>query len=279
MTIKNLVVMLDDSEGCASRVDAAVVMAEKYDAHLTGVYAQAQQALPANLGKLITRSLQQGLDEALQNALETAAEQSHAVFSQKLAAAGREDKAQWHALSGDPNRVASLIARYADLVIAGQLIPGEADGAAIDPRDVVFDCGRPLLIIPQSYTVRDLTGHAVIGWNRSREAARALADAMLILETKTRVTVVSVAPESNPQGDLPFNIVEHLRRHNINATKVDVPLQEKDPGIQLMKYAEAVDADLLVMGAYSRSRWREQMMGGATCSIMRKMVLPVLMSH
>lgn len=281
MSIKNLVVMLDGGLGCAGRIDAALVMVKKYDAHLTGVYAQPKNAfIPNNLSHLLPSSTHADLQDIIHKSTENAAWTVQQLFTEKVAAAGVEDRVHWHTLTHDPDKAASLIARYADLVIAGQYIDGQADVAAIDPREVVFNSGRPLLIFPQDFKQsKALTGHAVIAWNRSREASRALADAMLILETKSKVTVVVVDRKSNPQGELPFDVIEHIRRHGINAEKVELPLTAKDPGLEIMHYAESVGADLLVMGAYSRSRWQEQLMGGATCSIMRDMTVPVLMAH
>ena len=281
MAIKNLVVMLDGGVGCAARIDAALVMVEKYQAHLTGVYARPKNSfVPENLEYLLPADTHAELKKVLHQGTENEAQAVHQLFNEKIAAAGVADRAHWHTLTHDPDKAATLIARYADLVIAGQYIDGKADIAAIDPREVVFSSGRPLLIFPQSYQqTKPLTGHAVIGWNRSREASRALADAMQILETKSKVTVVVVDRKSNPQGELPFDVIEHIRRHGINAEKVELPLSTKNPGLEIMHYAEKVEADLLVMGAYSRSRWQEQLMGGATCSIMREMTVPVLMSH
>lgn len=281
MAIKNLVVMLDGGEGCANRIDAALVMVKKYDAHLTGVYSRPKDKLiPENVAHLLPFDTNADLQKILEKNTEISSQSVHELFDQKAAEAGVSDRVHWHTLSHDPDQTATLIARYADLVIAGQYIDGKADIAAIDPREVVFSSGRPLLIFPQSYQKKDaLSGHAVIAWNRSREASRALADAMQILETKSKVTVVVANRKSNPQGELPFDIIEHIRRHGINAEKVELQLTGKDAGLEIMRFAEQEGADLLVMGAYSRSRWQEQLMGGATCTIMREMTVPVLMAH
>ena len=279
MAIKNLIVITDDSQGCAARIDAALTMAAKYDAHLTGVYAQHQELLSPGLTRLLPSGSQETVNTIISETLERAAQGAKDLFFSKVSTAGHLEKAHWHAVSGYPDQVASLIARYADIVLVGQYESSAANSAAIDPGEVVFRCGRPLLVLPQDFNNKPLTEHAVVAWNRSREAARALADAMLILETKTRVTVLTVDAKSNPQGDLPFNVVEHLKRHGINATKVELPLQSRDPGIEIMQYAQQQGADLLIMGAYSHSRWREQVLGGATRSVLENLSIPVFMSH
>jgi len=137
-----------------------------------------------------------------------------------------------------------------------------------------------MLIVPDAFVPGDtLVEHAVLGWNGSREAARALADAMLILETHTRVSVVMVGEHPSFERRFDLDIQTHLERHGVRAESVTIDQDAADPGLDLLNYAEKSGAGLLVMGAYSHSRIREDVLGGATRSVLKRMTIPVLMAH
>lgn len=281
MAIKNLIVLTDDSPGCAARIDTALLMAQKYDAYLTGVYFHNLELMTPKLSGLLSRSMRTTLAEEIKEFEEKAAQGARVLFQDKVQQAGWSDKADWLLARGTPNTIAGVITRYADLVIAGQTSPERrTDSSVIDVSEVVFSCGRPLFIVPQSFRLKaGLTEHAVFGWNGSREAARALADAMLILETKSLVSILTVGSLPDVHKGLKLDIAEHLKRHGIKTQTVQLSSDAGHPGLTLLSYAEQHNADFLVIGAYSRSRLREQILGGATRTILEKMTLPILMSH
>ncbi len=144
---------------------------------------------------------------------------------------------------------------------------------------LAFDTGRPVLLL----TKENATGafdDVVVGWDGSRAAARALADALCICgEAKTvKIAVVSGEKDLSP-GTPVADVLRHLKRHGIAAEAIEVMAEGRNAGEALQAYALEAGSDLLVMGAYGHSRVREFVLGGATRSVLEKPSLPIFLSH
>ena len=280
MSIKNLVLLMDESSGAEPRLRLGLYMANKYGAHLTGVYLRSPRLLPPQIANLLPNSERRNMEQHLRDTEAAAAQRSGELFNRLCTVTSLGERAHWLVVEGLRDRMAGVIARYSDLVVAGQRTDDEILSPGINPEEVVFESGRPLLVVPQSFELeRVQLEHAVLGWNGGREAARALADAMLILETKSLVSVVTVGKRPEVEALHGMTIGEHLQRHGISVHEVILEPRERDPGLDLLRYAEREGAGLLVMGAYSRPRLQEQILGGATRSVLERMTIPVLMSH
>lgn len=145
---------------------------------------------------------------------------------------------------------------------------------------LAFESGRPVLLLPPEGMAGHRFDEIVIGWDGSRAAARALADALPFCERARAVTVVSVAGEKNlPDTAATSDVVRHLHRHGISATQDEVLANGHDAGHALLSHCRQTGADLLVMGAYGHSRTREFILGGATRSVLDKPDVPTLLSH
>jgi len=280
MAIKNLLVVVDHSEQSAARVDAAILLAVTHDAHLTGLFVAAPPVLPS----YVAGELGEGVIAIQRRKAQEHADEAAAIFRRAVDLAGIGAKAEWRALRGNPTEVTGIVTRYADLVIVGQVDPDRRQGESmpVHPEDVLFDCGRPVLVIPYAGKVTSIGQQVVIGWNASREAARAVNDAMPLLEAAKKVSVLAVNPKPgfDGLGDEPgADIALHLARHGVTVTADHFSARGIDPGDMILNYATDVSVDLLVMGAYSRSRLRELVLGGVTRHIMQHMTIPVLFSH
>jgi nucleotide-binding universal stress UspA family protein len=180
-------------------------------------------------------------------------------------------------------RVVSMHARYTDLLVLGQVDPDEPPYVGRDlPEQVVLASGRPVLVVPHDWAARLLGERVLIAWDASREAARAVSDALPLLQRAEAVLVVSVNPKSTPlgHGELPgADIALHLARHNVEVDVQSVETDRMEVGEALLSFAADRGCDLLVMGAYAHSRVRELVLGGATRTILKSMTLPVLMAH
>jgi nucleotide-binding universal stress UspA family protein len=173
------------------------------------------------------------------------------------------------------------LAHCADLVILGQRIP-DHDTGLYRPEDVILSCSRPVLVVPYAGRRPDRLGdNVLVAWNGSREAGRAVQEALPLMSASSVVTILLVDPEEDADIDLAEDLVAHLGRHGLHArTQVirhDLGTMAVSDTI-LTQVAE-LDADLLVLGAYSHSRFREIILGGVTREILRDMNLPVLMAH
>ncbi len=279
MALKNLIVLADDSSGCAARIETALVMADKFDAFLTGVYAQGTINIPNQVLVELPDDFRELARTRILEAANEVAQRTAQVFHGQVEQAGRADKSAWRQIHGNPNYVAAVVARYADLVIAGQSPSKVTESELVDPGEVVSTSGRPMFIVPRNFKPKGYTGHALLGWNGSREAARAISDAMMILGPESKVTVAFMGPKSSMPESFGFDIGDHLQRHGVTVEQVELEHKANDSGNDLIKYAGDVDADLIVMGAYSQSRLREEVFGGATRTVLRNMTMPIFLSH
>lgn len=182
-------------------------------------------------------------------------------------------------LYASPNPLVDL-ARLHDLTI----LPMPQTDALGGPymQAALFGAGRPTLLLPSGENSRPLQSldRVVLAWDWSREAARAMADALPILARASKVHVLSVFGEKSLDttavtGDLE----KYLASHGIEYVLDRTSFTEGDIGRCILSHARDVNADLLVMGAYGHSRLREFVLGGATRTILTEPQLPVLVSH
>ncbi len=173
-------------------------------------------------------------------------------------------------------------AQLADLTI--MLRPGQAplaDMRVAMAEAVLFGSGRPLLLIPPNWRGDWIGGNVVVGWNGSREAARALGDATVFLDQATSITVVCVAlGETRTRADASAqSVVAHMNKRGKHAELRHVGKLGFSDGATLFGQAEALDANLVVMGGYGTPRLLERIVGGVTREALDKARVPVLMSH
>lgn len=187
------------------------------------------------------------------------------------------------ALSRDLGRVAAVHARYADVAVMTR----PSEGAGVELREeiiegVLFHSGRPALIAPPGWKGASVGKRVVIAWDASREATRALSEADDLLEFAEAVTVVTVdaKPKMFGHGDQPgANIAGHLARRGLPAKGQNVDSAGRSASATILDTAQALNADLIVMGGYAHSRLRELVFGGATRELLRNTTVPLLMAH
>ena len=277
MALKDIVAFVDASPASDARLRLAVSLARAHDAHLVGVHVIA---VPDVSPAMRTGMLDRVLKLHLAGTKEAAAA-CEAKFHDLVNREGV--RAEWRVARGEGAPVASLHARYADLAIIGQIDPDWASPIdPLPPDEVVLAAGRPLLVTPYAGHPGTVGERVLVAWNASREAARAVNDALPLLRTARTVTVIAINPASSvdEHGAEPgADIALHLSRHGIRAdverhTSEDVVVADL-----LLSRAADLAADLVVMGAYGHSRTRELVLGGVTQDMLRRMTVPVLMSH
>jgi nucleotide-binding universal stress UspA family protein len=191
---------------------------------------------------------------------------------------------EWRLIPAGTAADPGLHARYADLTILGQLDPDPGHPESVGPRPelVALASGRPILVIPYAGHFDKVGRRVVVGWNSTREAARAVNDAMPLLAAAEIVTVLTIDAREAPRGhgQVPgADISLHLARHGVKAQVEQTVSADLSVGDVLLSRAADLGADLLVMGAYGHSRLRELLLGGATRTLLGNMTIPVLMSH
>ena len=246
MSITSILVYVDTSPASDDRVDVAVRLARRCDAHLTAA----------------------GLEEAAVGPRER--------FTRMLAQ--EQLMGEWQTIIGLPVSHMTRHAAGHDLVVLGQRNPNYSTGLDA-PEDVVLGCGRPVLVVPYGRPVNPVGGHVLVAWNSSREAMRAVQDALPLLAMSDAVTVLLVNPEEDADIVLQAELVTHLTRHGLNAFAESTRTASGVVHDAVHHRAKELGAELIVMGAYGHSRLRETILGGMTHDMLLETTRPLLMSH
>jgi nucleotide-binding universal stress UspA family protein len=275
MALKDLLVIVDNDPACPARVEIARRLAEKHEAHLTGLHA-----MPRPVPLYTDMPVPQAVETAQWQDLQAAAARAEALFH--AGTRGTTARTEWRVAEGHVIEVASVHARYADLTVLGQGIDIGQASAALDvlPAELALAVGRPLLMVPRYGTFPTVGEHVLVAWNGSREATRAVHDALPLLQRAKVVTVLSIDPEDTGEPRMPGgDIALHLSRHGVPVQTAAVKGADIAVGDLLLSYAADHGIDLIVMGAYGHTRLREMILGGATRDLLRSMTVPVLLSH
>jgi len=280
MTFKNILVHVDTSSQCKHRLDVATNLARGFGAHLSAIYA-VPPALSAMM--MTTEYFPAELVAEQEERERERAKEAKAAFDKYMA--GSDIVAEWRQREGTLASVVAMNARYADIAVVSQADPSsEYSGEAMElPADVALTAGRPVLVIPYiGGSWKTLGSHVLVGWNASREATRAVNDALPLLQRAKKVTVLAIDPERGVEGhgEVPSaDIALHLARHGVKAEAAQTISGDIDVGDAILSRASDLGADLIVIGAYGHSRVREIILGGVTRHLLQHMTAPILMSH
>lgn len=280
MSYRDLLVVLEDSPASQPRLEAAVKLAKAVSAHLTALCLVPEPFLPAMLGAHIPADLLAAqLAEAERSADDrlavagASAQQSGVLF-----ATARETAAA--------DRLPTLLAQHArraDLTIVGQPDPEHGDlDMSLLAEAAFMDSGRPALVVPWDGTLAISPQRILVAWDGSREAARAVNDALPFCERAENVVVLVVDAAAQARGlerEPGAGIASHLARHGARVSVAQASSGTLGVGGTILAQVQELHADLLVMGGYGHSRLREVILGGATKHVLERMTTPVLFSH
>ena len=276
MSYKTILVHIDSGKRCPARVEVAIRLAQQHDAHLVALHAIPPFEPPG----YVMAEMGPAIIEAQRAVAAKELARTEVEFNKAVSAAGLRN-AEWRSAVDDLVDAVTLHARYADLVVIGQTDASDDSKVPTDfPERLVLAAGRPVLILPAVGKFATIGKRILIAWNPSREATRAVTDAIPLLQRADNVHVMAVNPKAGEHGSVPgADIGLYLARHGV---RVDVKTDhgaEIDVGNELLSRAADLDADLIVMGGYGHSRLKEWVLGGATRTILESMTAPVLMSH
>ena len=278
MSYKTVLVQVDQSRHAAQRIRIAAAIAIADGAHLVGTATSgvARQAYQAHSFDL-TMTLADGQFDAMR----VAADQALGKFdaqADKLAVKSYERRM----IDDDAGGGLSLQGRYADLIVLSQPDPDEADpGSETDlPEYVMLNCARPVLIVPYAGQFNQVGNNILIAWDGSKEATRAITCALPLLRRAASVSVAVfnaggvMNHGEQPGSDIALYLARHQVRVEVVQKEVDIDL-----GNALLSLAADLGADLIVMGGYGHTRFREMLLGGVTRTVLKTMTIPVLMAH
>lgn len=272
--MKDLLVTLNHSTQLNHRLQAALDLTDRFDAHLTGIYAERPMDFAYYgdvMGTVAIESIQQQREEHMQ--------QVEQEFTKAVVL--RESKCTF--LADRVTGYQSLFAQAAvsDLIICEQNNPNspETTDTALT-EDLIMRTGKPVMVIPYIGCRPTMGQSILVAWDHSREASRAVHDAIPFLQNAEAVNIVSVVKKDSRQHEIATaDLAEHLARHNINVVAQDMVRNEVPVAETLLSRIADTGADMLVMGAYGHSRLREYTFGGVTRTLLNSMTVPVLMTH
>jgi nucleotide-binding universal stress UspA family protein len=280
MFYKTILVHVDESRHTSLRAELAAKLAATYDAHLVGV---ALTGLP----EIFYDPIINPLDPAIEPLLQVPRQRAADALAQFEAIARRFHTGSIETrLEENESAVGiSLQARYCDLVVLGQYDPDDIESStkADFAHTVIMEGGVPVLLVPYASAVTTIGQRPLLSWNASKEAVRALHYALPVLQRAGQVDVVVFDPDTLPTSYRAVpdkDILAWLARHGITGKVTrSVTTGDIDIGNALLSLATDLGSDVLVMGCYGHTRFREVLLGGVSRQILKSMTLPVLTAH
>ena len=275
MTYSTVMVHLDLDESNDARLQVAGDLAEQFNSKLIGIACcQPQPSVYADgaLAQSLVRQLAAEADEKL-NKLE----QRFRTVCQN-----RVEEVEWRRAFAVPADYVAREARAADLVITGADRLGASSDPLwrLNPSELVLKLGRPMMVVPPEVDRLKLSS-VVIGWKDTREARRAVVDALPLLQKAKEVTVVEIIESDGDRaaaGRRVADVAAWLGRHQVDACHM-VPNHRGDAVEQLIRHASDIEADMIVAGAYGHTRMREWIFGGVTRDLITQSRHCSLLSH
>jgi nucleotide-binding universal stress UspA family protein len=253
VSIKSILVHLDPKTNLTGVLDVALELARQHRAHVVGLFLTAEAG-----------SERSPLEQAFRERA-TELQLSH----------------EWSRVAGSEAAILVLESRCHDLLVIGQAGP---DAGRFWPQPhhllerTLLKSGHPLIAVPRSGAFPGIGERILVAWDGAREAARAVEDAMPVLERAKQVTLVTVDLRS---GDAlsADHLMTLLKRHGVRVSAQGARSHGRAIGEVLLARARELGCDLLVMGGYGHSPLREHLFGGATHFVLEHMDVPVLLSH
>jgi nucleotide-binding universal stress UspA family protein len=264
MSIKDILLHLDDSPACERRMDVALTLAQAHGARVTGL-------------SIVTYGYYQPHYQHTEEKIAAAG----ALLGVKAEAAGVEAGCRSIESSVVGVGVRELLVRAShcsDLIVVGQESRRTARASSL-VEPLVTGGGRPVLIVPTAGAFSTVGSRVLVAWKNGREAARVLHDAMPILQQAEQVTLLAVASGEESSQYSWEVIQEHLQRHGIVARSEIQPVTSASLADSLLNQSCEGGYDLLVMGAYYQGSRGGSHFGKVAAQILREMTIPVLMSH
>lgn len=277
---RDIAVFFDASSAGEKIALHAVQLARRHEAHLVGVYGVSR-----------TSEIDRFSGHARGQAIGQVLERRRNEEEQKVLAAGRRfaDLTEQFAISSELRIVwrdgidndAVLRALHSDLIISAHPKPDDLPSGWSAER-LLLATGTPVLLIPQSWSGETIGSNVLIAWNRSREARRAVNDAMPFISTAEKRTILAVDAGRNADAldhEPGTNLLQHLSRHNVEAEIAKVESDGAPVADVIARQVAERRIDLLVFGAYSRPRTSELLFGGTTRSLLAIGSVPMLISR
>jgi len=287
MALRDLLVYVDESECALEVLRLAADLARRHKSRLIALYVeqlsaeQLEQQATAELGLACAADMCQ-FDRRVDESMAKGAQRLRLAL--ESLAREKSIDTEWRCLKGVASMLVPQHARYADLCILSHEVACDVRPAGYSfSEQVLFVTGRPVLFVPVTGHFETLGRRLLVAWNSSRVSARALHDALPLIEHAEHTTVLTVNPSeivSRHRAPSPKQMLEHLRRHSACVEGIEISDVPAD-SIAHVVQAEAhkVGADLIVAGAFGHPRLWEKVLGGVTRDLLAQMNMPTFMAH
>lgn len=267
--------MADDKAPAAALARYAVELAAAHQAHLAIGVAVVRLVAPAAAIVREARALIEQANAQRRDEAHTFAEGLRVQAQAAGVAAAAEVLADdYHTLAW---RLAHM-ARLADVAV----MQADAESVSLHEgllKEVLFESGRPVIVVPPDWAGAVVPEKVIVAWDGTGKAARAIGDALPLLERASEVEVVAVSgdPDASKRMDA-ADMAAHLSRHCRRVTMTTLPVQNGDVAATLGSHARLTRANLIVMGAFARPKLRQMILGGVTSSMITQPPAPTLLS-
>jgi len=275
--IKDLIVNVTAGDGPDVAGPYAISIAETFDAHVAAIAFAYEPVIPPTIMGGIPASL----IESQRAENEKAATDALAGFDEGARRAGVsfESRIMGASVAGASESFGAMARRF-DLSVIAQAEPDKVAPEELIVEGALFGSGRPVVVVPYIQKTGLKLDRVMVCWDASRNAARAVADAMPLLALAKAIDVVIVASERPKSDEIAgADIGQHLARHGLMVEVKRIVATDTDVANTLLSHAADTAADFIVMGGYGHSRLREFILGGVTRGILASMTVPALMSH
>ena len=284
--MKNLLAVIGDGNA-GSVLEAALMVARRFNGHIVGLHSLTTEYAVVFGGEM-GFSISSEVDRTLEREGHERRDQARRLFRDFMTAHGvpietpapgyTGPSASWREEDGRQNAIVGMSGRIFDLILVEQ--PEKlASIAEATLEDALFESGRPVMMVPKA--IGSQLGQTIaIAWNGSTETALTVAVSMPLLKLARQVVVVTALaqdmPEPGPSGE---ELVRNLEGHGLSVSLRSAVGRQKPQGESFLKEAMAAGADLMLKGAYTRSRLRQMIFGGATRHIIMDAKIPVIMAR
>ena len=278
MSFKNILVHIDSTPPSQIRLKLALRLARCFGARLSGLHVIPGPDVPPYFKPSAVAQIAEIYAE---NARE-AADLSEALFREETKDAGVD--AAWECLSGELDTAIAEQARFADLLLLGQFDTENPPtiSAFLLPAKIVFGAATPILVVPNTGRFNEIGSRVLVAWDGSKEAARAVRDALPFLQAAERVSLLAVDPLRQGHmhdGVNTAKLAAYLDRHGVRAETAEISSGEKSVTDILLARAAELGVDLLVAGAYGHPRLLEFFLHGTTQDLLERTPIPLLISR
>lgn len=284
--MKNLLAVIGDGNA-GPVLEAALMVARRFNSHIVGLHSLTTEYAVVFGGEM-GFSISSEVDRTLEREGHERRDQARRLFRDYMDRSGvpigapapgdNGPTASWREEDGRQNAVVGMSGRVYDLIVVEQ--PEKlASIAEATLEDALFESGRPVMMVPRAIGP-SLGDTIAIAWNGSTETALTVALAMPLLKQARHVVVVAVGPQHMPEpGPTGEELARNLEAHGLNVSMRTAFGRQKPQGESFLKEAMAAGADLLLKGAYTQSRIRQMIFGGATRHIIMESRIPVIMAR